>query len=305
MPKSKYYQGFILAAISSATFGLIPFFSIPLMNSGLELNSLLFYRFVFSSVFLGLYMLITKKDLKISLKDLGVILFLAVFYGATSLFLTSSYAYMSSSVATTIHFLYPIAVALIMIVFFKEKLSWKMILASILAVAGVYLLCGATHFRDIKPIGLVFVLLTIVTYSTFIVGINQSRVKTMDSMKQTFYVMLCTAFVFYINILVQDGGRIDPVPADTVSWTRMILLALLPTLVSDMSLMYAIKIIGSTTSAILGCMEPLTAVSLGVIFLKESFGSLQIVGAVVVIAAVIIVLLRNKKPKICQDSTKL
>lgn len=294
MPKSKYIQGFILAAISSATFGLIPFFSIPLMKSGLELDSLLFYRFAFSSVFLGLYMLVTRKDLKISLKDLGVIFILAIFYGATSLFLTSSYAYMTSSVATTIHFLYPIAVALIMIIFFKEKLSWKMGLAAALAVVGVYFLCGATHFGEIKPIGLVLVLSTVVTYSTFIVGVNQSRVKTVDSLKLTFYVMVCTAVVFYINILVRDGGRIDPVPADTVSWVRIILLALLPTLVSDMSLMYAIKIIGSTTSAILGCMEPLTAVSLGILFLKEPFGPLQIIGAVAVIAAVIIVLLRNK-----------
>lgn len=288
--ESKYLKGVVLASISSASFGLIPFFSIPLMASGLELNSLVVYRFLLACLFLGGLMWYRKVDLKISLKEGLLLFFVSIFYSMTALFLTASYDYVASSIATTIHFLYPLAVILISVIFFKEKLSLKIALATLCGFGGVYLLCGAGKGGEIQTLGLVYVLITVFTYSTFLTVSSRSALKDMDSLKKTFYVILFSGVILLANVLIRDGGHFDRVPADTLSWVRLICVALIPTLVSNLTLMLALKRIGPTTCAILGCMEPLTAAFVGVFVFSEAFGMLQIAGAVLAIGAVTLVL---------------
>ena len=115
-------KGVLLAMISSSTFGLIPLFALPAMQEGVGLDSVLFYRFAISAVFVGAYLLLRRVDLRITLKEFGTMFLLGGAYAATSLFLTASYLYIPSGVATTIHFLYPVLVTTIMIVFFKDKI---------------------------------------------------------------------------------------------------------------------------------------------------------------------------------------
>jgi drug/metabolite transporter (DMT)-like permease len=89
---------------------------------------------------------------------------------------------------------------------------------------------------------------------------------------------------------VRNNGAIDPIP-DASAWVRLLLLALLPTLLSDLALIYAIQLVGSTTTAILGCMEPLTAVVIGIACFGERFSTMQAAGVVVVLAAVTLVIM--------------
>ena len=96
-----------------------------------------------------------------------------------------------------------------------------------------------------------------------------------------------------MNLVVRHGGAIDPIP-DTGAWVRLLLLALVPTLLSDLALIYAIQMVGSTTTAILGCMEPLTAVVIGIVCFGERFGALQAAGVVVVLAAVVLVIMAER-----------
>ena len=107
----------LLAMISSSTFGLIPLFALPAMQEGVGLDSVLFYRFAISAVVVGAYLLLRRVDLRITLKEFGTMVLLGGAYASTSLFLTASYLYIPSGVATTIHFLYPVLVTAIMIAF--------------------------------------------------------------------------------------------------------------------------------------------------------------------------------------------
>ena len=209
------------------------------------------------------------------------------------MFLTSSYEFIPSGIATTIHFLYPVLVTTIMIVGFGERASWCIFAAAAMAIGGVYLLSGATNGATIQLRGIVAVLITVVTYATYIVGVNRSAVKDMEGRKMTFYVLLCSAILFYVNLVVRHGGAIDPIP-NAGAWVRLLLLALLPTLLSDLALIYAIQMVGSTTTAILGCMEPLTAVVIGIVCFGERFGATQAVGVVVVLAAVTLVIMAER-----------
>ena len=147
---------------------------------------------------------------------------------------------------------------------------------------------GNTPGGSINMKGLMLVLATVVAYATYIVGMNRSRIARLDSLKATFYILLSGAIVFLINLAIK-GDLPDPMPnLDTT--IDVLMVAFLPTLVSDLTLILAIRYIGSTTTAILGCMEPLTAVCMGVLFLEEHLQPIQIGGIVVVLSAVCIVI---------------
>ena len=284
-------KGVLLAMISSSTFGLIPLFALPAMQEGVGLDSVLFYRFAISAVVVGAYLLLRRVDLRITLKEFGTMFLLGGAYASTSLFLTASYLYIPSGVATTIHFLYPVLVTAIMIAFFKDKISLSVIIATVLAILGVYLLSSGEGEGVTSWKGLFMVLSTVVTYAIYIVGVNKSCIQHMDGLKMTFYMLFCCTIIFGANILLKGQG-LDMMPnANAV--VHIFLLSLIPTLVSDLTLILAIQHVGSTTAAIMGCMEPLTAVSMGVLFLGERFGLGQILGVAIVLVAVFIVILSS------------
>ena len=287
----KQLKGILLAMVSSSTFGLIPLFALPAMKEGVGLDSVLFYRFAISAVVVGAYLLLRRVDLRVSFKEFGTMFLLGGAYASTSLFLTASYLYIPSGVATTIHFLYPVLVTAIMIAFFKDKISFSVIVATAMAILGVYLLSSSGGQGAISLKGLLMVLSTVVTYAIYIVGVNKSCVRYMDGLKMTFYMLFSCTIIFLVNILVKGQG-VDMLPNMNAT-VHVVLLSLIPTLVSDLTLILAIQHVGSTTAAILGCMEPLTAVSMGVLFLGERFGLGQILGVMIVLVAVFIVILSN------------
>ena len=284
-------KGVLLAIISSSTFGLIPLFALPAIREGVGLDSVLFYRFAISAVAVGIFLLIRKVDFRISMKELGTFFVLGGAYASTALFLTASYLYIPSGVATTIHFLYPVLVTAIMIAFFKDKISLPVIVATGMAILGVWLLSRGEGQGGVGLKGLLMVLSTVVTYAIYIVGVNKSCVHRMDGLKMTFYMLFACAVIFLVNLLVKGQG-LDAMPSANAA-VHVFLLALIPTLISDLTLILAIQHVGSTTAAIMGCMEPLTAVSMGVLFLGEHFGFSQLLGVLIVLVAVFIVILAN------------
>jgi hypothetical protein len=140
----KQFKGILLAMISSATFGMIPLFALPVIRGGMGVDSVMFYRFALSSAVVGAYLLLRRADLRVTLREFGVLFGLGALYAFTSLLLTIAYLYIPSGVATTIHFLYPLLVAAIMALFFKDRISVSVMVAALAAVAGVWLLSGGT-----------------------------------------------------------------------------------------------------------------------------------------------------------------
>lgn len=286
-------KGFFYGIISSSTFGLIPLFALPALHSGVGLESVMLYRFGISTLAIGGYLLFRKKSLRINLKEAITLFFLGVFYAFTALCLTSSYMYIPSGVATTIHFLYPVIVSAVMILFFRERVSKTVLGASLLSLAGVWLLSIGESNGAINIKGLTLVLSTVVTYALYIIGVNKSIVAKMDGLKMTFYVLLFAYIVFIFNLLL-TGKNITPIP-NLETGINLFLLAIIPTLVSDFTLILAIQHIGSTRTAVLGCMEPVTAVVMGVVVLHEQMGVVQCAGIGVILLAVTSVILASNR----------
>lgn len=289
----KRFQGILYALLSSASFGMIPMFAVPALRSGMSTTSVLFYRMAFSAVLMGLLVLVRKTDMRITRRQLFTIIGLSVFYMASSLFLLESYLYIPSGIATTIHFLYPVFVTMLMVSLFHEKLSAIMMIAIALAVGGVYLLSSGNSGGSISMFGVGIVLITVVAYGSYIVGVKQSCASRVDGLAMTFYVLFFTALQCGVNVLFHGEG-LDPIPGFGIG-LDLVLLGLIPTLVSNLFLILAIHKVGSTITAVLGCMEPLTAVAVGVLFLGEEVRGLQYFGIVVILVAVALVILGNRR----------
>lgn len=285
------FKGIIYAVVSSATFGLIPLFSIPLLQAGMASPAILFYRMLLSAAMTGLVAFVTHRNLRISGRDAAVLGGLAVMYAATSLGLLRSYDYIPSGVATTVNFLYPLVVAIVMTLFFRERSSVWIVVAIFISLVGVALLAwGDAGHRD-PARGLAFAGTTVVTYAVYIIGVMKSRAARLDSLVVAFYVLAFSAAIFLIYALATSGlGVVHTWPA----WRNLLLLALLPTVLSNYTLVQAIQRIGPTMTSILGSMEPLTAVLVGVVHFGERFNLDAAAGLVLVVTAVIIVILQTR-----------
>lgn len=284
-------KGIILAFISSGTFGLIAFFSIPLLKAGLHAPSILFYRSLIAAALLGLICLVRKKKFDISPKVAVQLFLLGMLYTFTAMGLIYSYNFISSGIATTIHFLYPVVVACMMIIFYKERLSKNLLLAAVISIFGVGLLCWDSE-GFINSEGLLAALLTVFTYAAYVVNLNRPGIKKLETPVIMFYVMLFGALIFAVFSSFTTGIEILP---DANAWLNIIGLAVFATVFSGLALILAVKNAGSTISSILGSMEPVVATAVGILHFHEPYGWNSLLGLLIIIVAVVMVITTEKK----------
>ena len=236
-------------------------------------------------------MLLSRRSFRLERGHIGMIIALSILYAATAIILIESYEYIPSGIATTIHFLYPLVVTLTMAWFFKEKTTVVTYIAVAVSIIGVALLAWGNHTEGDFRRGVTLALITVVTYAAYIVGVMRSRVARVDSITLTFYVLAIGTALIFIYALLASG--IEPIHRFS-DWRDLAMLALLCTVLSDYTLILAIKRIGSTRTSILGSMEPLTAVIVGVVYFDEHFDTTSVAGLILIILAVILVIAQTK-----------
>ncbi len=298
-------KGILFALISSGTFGLIPLFTLPLrQEEGMNEFSIVFHRYVLSAGLIATLCLIDKKSLFISFKSLIRLFFISVFYAATAVGLVYSYNYIPSGIVTTIHFLYPVVVVFLMAFLYKEALSKQLLLIALLAIAGVGFLAssgssGGQYLQNNTIgtiiLGLFLALMTAFTYGFYIVGLNLRGIRELDSKVITFYVLVFGALLYAIFAQFTSGG-IQRIPSGS-AWLNLSLLALFPTVISLITLMLAVKKVGSTITSILGAAEPIVAVLCGVFVFDEAFTLGSFLGLGLVVTAVTLVMLNMARKR--------
>lgn len=251
-------------------------------------SSILFYRFFVAAVMLGGVLFLARKSFRVTPEELFTLGWLSLLYTGSALFLFWGYDYLPSGVATTIIFLYPVFVAVIMAVFFGEKPSGFTYCAIVLALIGVGLLSGVGSAEGIQLKGVLIEIMSALSYGLYIVGVNQSSVKHMGALKLTFYVFLFDAVTFLLFAVWKGGLQSIPNGSGQLN---LVLLALVPTVLSNLSLVYAIKNIGSTFASVLGAFEPVTAMAIGVLVFSEPFTRSLAWGLALIILAVSLIIL--------------
>jgi len=199
---------------------------------------------------------------------------------------------MDAGVASTLLFCYPIITAVLMTVLFHEHVTWGTAISILLAITGIALLYHGGDGVKISTFGFVLVMLSSLLYAMYIVAVNQWHT-TLSSLQFTFWIVLfgwltILAFAFVAEQPIQMLSGIK-------QWTCAIQLALLPTVLSLFLMTVAIKSIGSTPSAIMGALEPVTAVAIGVGLFGEAFTARFALGILLILIAVVIIILKKDK----------
>jgi drug/metabolite transporter (DMT)-like permease len=284
------FNGLLYGIISSASFGLIPLFAIPAMQHGMDFMNVISYRFLFATIALAVLLKIRKVSFGIEKTDLPTLLLLSFFYLISSVFLLWGYKFMPSGVVTTIHFMYPVITTLVMMLFFHEKNSLFRTLAILMAIGGVYALSYSDSQGETNMLGVIIVLISAVGYALYLVTVGQRKNQSLKGLKLTFYVFLFSTVILLAGM--SSTGSLHSIP-DLATAGNLLQLAIIPTVVSNLTLIEAIKYIGATQTSVLGAMEPVTAVIVGIAIFGEAFTFTIAVGIILIISAVTIIILKR------------
>ena len=288
-------KGILFAALSSSTFGLAPFFTISLIMAGYSTFEALSYRWGVSSLFLFLVGVFSGVKFRMSWRDFRTVFCLSLFRATTSFSLVVAYQNIASGVASVIHFMYPLAVALTMMFVFKEPKSKTIISAIVISIIGaVFLSTGNIESSGggDTVLGIVMSTISVFSYAGYIVGVRRTRAVNIPSVPLTCSVMGIGAVLFIIGGFFTGGIRIE---TDPHIWLYIAGLGLVATAISNISLVQGIKLAGPTLASIMGAMEPLTAVVIGIFVFGETFSWHTAVGIVLILFAVLLVILKQQK----------
>lgn len=281
-------KGYLLAAGAAAAYGTNPAFAIPLYEQGMNPNSVLLFRYMMGIPLLALVMAVRKMSFKLTREEVGLTAILGVLMALSSLTLFESYNHMNAGIASTLLFVYPIMVAVMMIFFFHEKFKFTVALCLLLMCAGLMLLMKPQEGQSLSAFGCLLVMMSALTYALYIIFVNVSKtVKAIPTTRLLFYV-LCWGCLLFLT-MISMGNEVT-LPAVESGWINLIALAIIPTVLSLACTTRAIQLIGSTPTAILGALEPVSAVILSVTVLGQSITMRDILGGILILLATTIVI---------------
>ena len=293
-------KGTISGVVAAICYGTNPLGAKFLYADGINTNTVLAHRFGIAMIILCIIMLIKKTSFKITKREFGILASLGILFAASSMTLYSSFLHMDAGIASTLLFVYPMMVALIMTICFKEKLTWVTVSSILLAFAGIFMLNGANGKGTLNAIGVILVMLSSLTYAIYIVIINRTQIK-MSSIKLTFYVLLVCVSCIIIHSFFKPETHLMLLTTPR-QYGFALMLAVVPSIMALVLMTISIRDIGSTPSAILGALEPLTAVMIGIFVFKEAF-TLRLAGGIVLILSGVMLIILGKKSNSSQQNS--
>lgn len=305
MPNIKF-KGFLYGALAASTYGLNPLFTLPLYADGVGADTVLFYRYGIGMLMLAFLMKLKGLSFALRREELVPLVMMGLLFAFSSLTLFLAYNHMDAGIASTILFIYPVLVAILMAVFFKEKVSVITAISILMAFTGISLLYKGEGGETLSLVGVLLVFISSLTYAIYIIGVNRSVLKDMPTMKLTFYVLLFGWSVFVVRL--KFCTEIDAI-SEPWLWLNPVCLALFPTVISLVTMTKSIHYIGPTFAAILGALEPVTALIIGVMVFGEKLTPRIMLGIALVLIAVMLIiaghrLLRIFRERVLHKSTE-
>ncbi|MBR0245237.1 MAG: DMT family transporter [Bacteroidales bacterium] len=283
--------GLVAGVVAGVSYGTNPLFAKPLMESGVPVLVMLFFRYGLSVLLLSLWMLARKESFKAGGRELPLLLVLGLLFAGSSLFLFTSYAFIPSGLATTLVYLYPVLVALIMVLL-RFYPSWQTWLSIVATFGGILLLSSPSAGAEIKLPGVILAILSALSYALYLVIVNRSkRIRNVSEHTLTLYALLTGMVLFACLRAFQGGGMLEGIDSAS-DWGNLLGLALVPTMISMLTLAVSTRYIGPTKTSILGVFEPLTAILIGTVLFGEPLTWKMALGIAVCVGAVVFMILK-------------
>ena len=280
----------LLVIIGSIAYGFIPIFTKNVISYSYSSLSIVFYRYFIASIALFFIIIFTKKSFKVSKRQLlDLFIFSILGLGLTYFLLSESLFYISAGLSNMIHFGYPIVVILIMTTVYKERLDKFKILSSISTIIGIILL--TTEVKIESYLGVVYSLLTTITYSIYIISNKQSSFSTLDTIVSLFYLSIIISIVFLLLAIYKNSFQL----LNNINVLyNFIGISILCTVFSLGLLLYGVKKLGSSLASILNMFEPTTTVLVSTLFYDEKLTIKIIFGSIFILLSTIFIILSNK-----------
>ncbi len=280
--------GYLLGALAEISYGTNPLFALPLYQAGMDPDSVLFFRYLFAIPIIGVMLKVRGRGFAVRRAELPPLVMLGLLVAVSSLTLFESYNYMDVGIASTLLFVYPVIVALIMTLMFKERLAVQTVVSIGGALVGIALLSIGEGGMALSGTGTALVFGSALSYAIYLVAVNRSSIGAMPTLKVTFYMLTFGLSLFVVRLCIGDGLHVPPL-GGWYLWVNLIALAVFPTAISFLCTTAAIKHIGSTPTAILGALEPATAVFFGMIVFGQQMLPREWCGFVLIILSVSVV----------------
>ena len=292
LPHGKRFYGYLCGILSGMAYGTNPLFGLPLLRDyQMPVESVLFYRYASATLCMLLWVIARHKYQKISGAQTWLLGVLGVFFAMSSIMLFTSYRYIPSGIATTIIYLEPVLVALIMVAL-KKYPTWQKWIAIAVSFVGVVLLCQPDPSASYAWQGFLFAFLSALSYAFYLVIVNCSR--RIKSISGAFLSLVTLAVGSAMFLLYSLPEGIVPIP-DLKSFGLVMGLGIVPTIGSLVTMTYATRAIGATTTAILGVMEPITAICIGVLVFGEPLTLYIVLGFLITAGAIVFMTMTEKK----------
>ena len=276
----------MLGAVAAATYGMNPLFALPLYDDGMNTDSVLLFRYLLAIPIIAVMILIRGRSFAVERRHAAPLAVMGMLMAFSSLALFMSYRHMDAGIASTLLFVYPIMVALLMALLFRERLPLATVLCIAAALGGISLLYKGSDGAVLSTAGTLWVVSSALAYAIYIVGVNRSGLKDVATLTVTFHVLSWGVLLFVVRLCMTGGLTL---PDKWYLWANLVSLAVFPTAISLICTTSAIQYIGSTPTAILGALEPVTAVLIGVTVFGERLTVREIAGLVLIIGAVTMV----------------
>jgi len=280
-------KGTICGIVAAISYGTNPLGAMNLYKDDISANTTIFYRFGLAALILAAMMIVQRKSFAVTRRELLILAVLGVLMGSSSSSLYFSFYFMDVGIASTLLFVYPVMVAVIMATLFKEKVTVSTVVSIALSLAGITLLYHGGNGATLSTTGVLLVMVSSLTYAVYIVIVNKSSLR-LSSVKLTFYVLVFG--VLTILAYTTAMGQHIQMLTTPAQWGYAAMLALVPTVISLVLMVIAVHDIGSTPTAIMGALEPLTAVAIGVMCFGEDFTARLATGIVLILTAVILII---------------
>ncbi len=287
-------KGAICGILAAISYGTNPLGALNLYADGMNANSVIFYRYGLATAILAVIMLVQKKSFTVTRKEFAVLSILGVLMALSSLTLYCSFNFMDAGIASTLLFVYPVMVAVMMAIFFKERVTPVTAISILLALFGISLLYKGGDGVTLSAVGVVLVMVSSLTYAVYIIIVNKSQL-LMSSVKLTFYVLLTGTVMIYVYSLFGPNAQLMPLNSPMM-WVYALVLAVFPTVVSLILMVIAVHNVGSTPTAVMGALEPITAVCIGIFVFGEAFTFRLAIGILLILSAVILIVAGKSLP---------
>lgn len=278
-------KGYIYTAISAIIFGLMPLLTKIIIAKGATSLTIPFFRVFYVTIVLFFVLKIKKIDLRLEKRDwLSVILTSVFGSGLTIIILNESYNYVDTGIATSLHFLYPLFVAILCCFFYGEKIKKKQIISLSFALVGI--ICFMSKGNG-SLFGYFLAIASGLTYAFYLVKMDKTGLVKMNALKLSFYLALFTMLeIFTINLFMQEVVF----KMDAIAYGLLLVLALSSSFLATVLLQKGVLLLGSTRASFICLLEPVTSMIVGILFLGEALTLNKGLGGLAIITSLIIFL---------------